>query len=84
MYNKRQELILDFIADNPSSQREDIEHFLIKIGEKATKITAFTTKRNRGIVYLQKRTVIKGSYIITLVYSLCVPTKRFQIQYHVL
>ena len=39
MYNKRQELILDFIADNPSSKREDIEHFLIKMGEKATKMT---------------------------------------------
>ena len=28
MYNKRQELIIDFIKDNPKSKREDIEFFL--------------------------------------------------------
>ena len=32
MYNKRQELILDFIKDNPTSKRDDIELFLTKMG----------------------------------------------------
>ncbi len=39
MYNKRQELILDFIKDNPNTKREDIEFFLAKMGYKATKMT---------------------------------------------
>ncbi len=39
MYNKRQELILDFIKDNPNTKREDIEVFLAKIGYKTTKMT---------------------------------------------
>lgn len=39
MYNKRQELILDFIRDNPTSKREDIEDFLAKLGYLATKMT---------------------------------------------
>ena len=32
MYNKRQELILDYIKDNPATKREDIETFLMKMG----------------------------------------------------
>ena len=39
MYSKRQELILDFIKDNPNTKREDIEMFLIKMGHEATKMT---------------------------------------------
>ncbi len=39
MYNKRQELILDFIKDHPSSGREAIEHFLSKMGEGFSKMT---------------------------------------------
>lgn len=39
MYNKRQELILDFIKDNPASKRKDIEIFLTKMGYEATKMT---------------------------------------------
>ena len=39
MYNKRQELISDFIKDNPNTKREDIEVFLAKIGYKTTKMT---------------------------------------------
>lgn len=39
MYNKRQELILDFIKDNPKAKREDIEIFLAKMGYETTKMT---------------------------------------------
>ena len=39
MYSKRQELILDFIKDNPNTKREDIEMFLVKMGHEATKMT---------------------------------------------
>lgn len=39
MYNKRQELILDFIRDNPQSKREDIEKFLVQISAHVTKMT---------------------------------------------
>ena len=39
MYNKRQELILDFIKDNNPSRREDIELFLLKMGKVASKMT---------------------------------------------
>ena len=39
MYNKRQELIIDFIKDNPKSKREDIEFFLNQVGEQSTKMT---------------------------------------------
>lgn len=39
MYNKRQELILDFIKDNPNTKREEIEVFLAKMGYQATKMT---------------------------------------------
>ena len=39
MYNKRQELILDFIKDNPSCKRDDIEKFLLKLGQDVTKMT---------------------------------------------
>lgn len=39
MYNKRQELILDFIKDNPMSKREEIDIFLAKMGYTATKMT---------------------------------------------
>ena len=39
MYNKRQELILDFIRDNPNSKREDIEVFLNRLGETPVKMT---------------------------------------------
>ena len=39
MYNKRQELILSFIKDNPNTKREDIEIFLSKMGYEATKMT---------------------------------------------
>lgn len=39
MYNKRQELILDFIKDNPASKREDVEIFLAKMGYGTTKMT---------------------------------------------
>lgn len=39
MYNKRQELILDFIKDNPNTKREEIDVFLAKMGYKATKMT---------------------------------------------
>ena len=39
MYNKRQELIIDFIKDNPESKREDIEFFLNQVGEQSTKMT---------------------------------------------
>ena len=39
MYNKRQELILDFIRDNPNSKREDIEVFLNRLGESPVKMT---------------------------------------------
>ena len=39
MYNKRQELILNFIKDNPKSKREDIEFFLNQMGEQSTKMT---------------------------------------------
>lgn len=35
MYNKRLELIRDFIKDNPASKREDIEIFLAKMGYDA-------------------------------------------------
>lgn len=39
MYTKRQELILDFIKDNPNTTRENIEDFLSKMSVKASKIT---------------------------------------------
>lgn len=39
MYNKRQELILDYIKDNPATKREDIETFLMKMGYNTTKMT---------------------------------------------
>lgn len=39
MYNKRQELILDFIKDNPETKREGIETFLMKMGYNTTKMT---------------------------------------------
>lgn len=39
MYNKRQELILDFIKDNPKAKREDIEIFLAQMGYETTKMT---------------------------------------------
>ena len=39
MYNTRQELILDFIKDNPATKREDIEIFFIKMGIDTTKMT---------------------------------------------
>ena len=39
MYNKRQELILDFIKDNHNTKREDIEIFLSKMGYETTKMT---------------------------------------------
>lgn len=39
MYNKRQDLILDFIKDNPKTTRENIEHFLKKMGDDSTKMT---------------------------------------------
>ena len=39
MYNKRQELILDYIKDNPATKREDIEIFFIKMGIDTTKMT---------------------------------------------
>lgn len=39
MYNKRQELILDYIKDNPATKREDIETFLMKMGYDTTKMT---------------------------------------------
>ncbi len=39
MYNKRQELIIDFIKDNPKSKRKDIEFFLNQVGEQSTKMT---------------------------------------------
>lgn len=39
MYNKRQELIIDFIKDNPKAKREDIEFFLNQMGEQSTKMT---------------------------------------------
>ena len=39
MYNKRQELIINFIKDNPKSKREDIEFFLNQVGKQSTKMT---------------------------------------------
>ena len=39
MYNKRQELIIDFIKDNPKSKRKDIEFFFNQVGEQSTKMT---------------------------------------------
>lgn len=39
MYNKRQELILDFIKDNPLCKREDIEKFLSAMHQDVTKMT---------------------------------------------
>lgn len=39
MYNKRQELILDFIKDNPLCKRDDIEKFLLQYGQDVTKMT---------------------------------------------
>ena len=39
MYNKRQDLILNFVKDNPATKREDIEIFLAKMGYDATKMT---------------------------------------------
>lgn len=39
MYNKRQDLISDFIKDNPKTTRENIELFLKKMGEDTSKMT---------------------------------------------
>lgn len=39
MYNKRQELILDFIKDNPLCKRKDIEDFLSSMHFDVTKMT---------------------------------------------
>ena len=39
MYNKRQDLILDFIKDNPKTTRENIEQFLQKMGDDSSKMT---------------------------------------------
>lgn len=39
MYKKRQELILDFIKDNPSCKRDEIEKFLLTLGQKNSKMT---------------------------------------------
>ena len=39
MYNKRQELILDFIKDNPNINRDRISLFLEKINIKTSKVT---------------------------------------------
>ena len=39
MYNKRQELILDYIKDNPLCGREDIAKFLLMLGNPASKMT---------------------------------------------
>lgn len=39
MYNKRQELILDFILKNDFVKREDIENFLTRLGQNASKMT---------------------------------------------
>ena len=39
MYNKRQELILDFIKNNPLCKRDDIEKFLSAMHQDVTKMT---------------------------------------------
>lgn len=39
MYNKRQELILDFVKDNPNANRDQIASFLEKMNIKASKVT---------------------------------------------
>ncbi|MCR4623307.1 MAG: Fic family protein [Alphaproteobacteria bacterium] len=39
MYNKRQELILDFVKDNPNANRDQIALFLEKMSIEASKVT---------------------------------------------
>lgn len=39
MYNKRQEYILKYLEQNDSSNRENIENFIVQLGYKGSKIT---------------------------------------------
>lgn len=65
MYTKRQELILDFIKDNPHTSRENIEDFLEKMSVKASKITIL-----RDIdVLIKNGTIIKKGQAKATVYS---------------
>ena len=72
MYNKRQDWILDFIKDHPKTNRENIEQFLEKMGEKVSKMTI-----NRDLKLLLQDEVItksgkaKGRFILRRFIQIC-------------
>ena len=70
MYNKRQDWILDFIKDHPKTNRENIEQFLEKMGEKVSKMTI-----NRDLkLLLQDEVITKSGKAKATVYSPSVHT----------
>ncbi|MBR4105987.1 MAG: Fic family protein [Alphaproteobacteria bacterium] len=80
MYNKRQELILDFIKDNPSCKREDIEKFLVKMQQDVTKMTITRDLKilmEDGVIEksgLAKATVYKPSLKLNLLQDVNIDT----------
>ena len=80
MYNKRQELILDFIKDNPSCKREDIEKFLVKMQQDVTKMTITRDLKilmEDGVIEksgLAKATVYKPSLKLNLLQDVNIET----------
>ena len=70
MYNKRQELILDFITDNQKTTRENIEQFLAKMGFETSKMTI-----TRDLKLLQENNdIAKSGSGKATVYSLALKT----------
>ena len=70
MYNKRQELILDFITDNQKTTRENIEQFLAKMGFGTSKMTI-----TRDLKLLQENNdIAKSGSGKATVYSLALKT----------
>lgn len=70
MYNKRQELILDFITDNQKTTRENIEQFLSKMGFETSKMTI-----TRDLKLLQENNdIAKSGSGKATVYSLALKT----------
>lgn len=70
MYNKRQELIRDFITDNQKTTRENIEQFLAKMGFETSKMTI-----TRDLKLLQENNdIAKSGSGKATVYSLALKT----------
>lgn len=65
MYNKRQDLILSFIKDNPKTIRENIEQFLNKMGESSSKMTITRDLK----LLIQDGLVVKSGQAKSTVYS---------------